>query len=123
MTIVDSSAPDEPAARTPEPAGTVSRSDDGDGAARIVVNGVLTATVAATAREMLVEACSPKAMPVVLDLQVVLDPADPEALLHLVDVAQSSCWAARCRLTVTASDHDVCEALAAAGIWPETCPP
>jgi anti-anti-sigma regulatory factor len=115
MTIVDGDFHDESATETP--AAPAVRLEVGPGAARVVLSGVLTAAVSAAARELLLDACELGAAAVVLDLQVVLDPADHDVLPHLVDVAQRRCWAARCRLDVTASDPEVCEALAAAGIW------
>lgn len=87
------------------------------GVVRVVVTGTLTAEVAATARELILDACELRANSVVLDLQVALDPTDRAALQHLVDVAERRCWAARCRLDITASDPAVEEALATGGIY------
>jgi hypothetical protein len=116
MTIVDGETHDEHATEIPTISAPAVRLEVDPGAARIVLTGVLTAAVSAAAREMFLEACELKAAAVVLDLQVVLDPEDREVLPHLVDVAQRRCWAARRWLDVTASDPEVCEALAAAGI-------
>jgi hypothetical protein len=120
MTIVDGEIHDESATETP--AAPAVRLEVGPGAARVVLSGVLTAAVSAAARELFLDACERRAAAVVLDLQVVLDPTDHEVLPHLVDVAQRRCWAARRRLDVTASDPEVCEALATAGIWPSPPP-
>jgi hypothetical protein len=86
------------------------------GVVRVVVAGMLTADVAATARELILDACELKSKAVVLDLRVAFDPTDPQALPHLVDVAARRCWAARCRLDIIASDPAVEEALATGGI-------
>ncbi len=93
------------------------RLEDGAGSVRVVVEGVLTAAVSASARELLMEVCELEPTAVVLDLRVVLNPADPGVLSHLLDVAQRRCWAARCQLTVTSPDPGVQETLAAAGIY------
>jgi hypothetical protein len=85
---------------------------------RIVVRGMLTDETAATAREMLLDACEQRAKGIVLAVEAELDPANPTVLQQLMDVAQRRCWAASRRLEVTATDPDVCDALAAIGIWP-----
>lgn len=85
---------------------------------RITMSGALTASTAATARELLVDACELATVAVVLDLTAVVGLEDPELLRHLVDVAQRRCWAARRRLDVTATDPDICAALATLGVWP-----
>jgi hypothetical protein len=87
------------------------------GVVRVVVSGLLTAEVSASARELILDACELRAKAVVLDLRVALDPAYREALPHLVDVAERRCWAARCRLHITASDPAVEAALATGGIY------
>ena len=113
MTIVDGGdATETPAAGVPDV-----RLEDGAGFVRVVVEGILTAAVSASARELLVEVCELEPTAVVLDLRVELNPAEPGVLSHLLDVVQRRCWAARCQLEVTSSDAEVCDALAAAGIY------
>ena len=110
MAVIESkysSAIDGPAVRLEVDAGIV----------RIVVTGLLTAAVSATARELILDACELNSKVVVLDLRVALDPAERDVLPRLVDVAERRCWAARCRLDITASDPAVEEVLAAAGIY------
>ncbi|MDX6260231.1 MAG: hypothetical protein QOH84_1919 [Kribbellaceae bacterium] len=88
------------------------------GVMRIVVEGVLTDAVSAAVRELLPDACGQGTEGVVLAFESALDPTGPEILERLVDVAQTYCWSASCRLEVTATDPEVCETLAGAGIWP-----
>jgi hypothetical protein len=90
------------------------------GVVRIVIGGVLTDGASAAARELLPDACEQGTEGVVLALEAELDPTDPDVLQRLVDVAQRYCWSASCRLEVTATDPEVCELLACAGIWPST---
>jgi hypothetical protein len=97
--------------------GPTARLEVAPGVARVVVTGTLTAEVVAIARELILDACELKSEAVVLDLRVTLDPTDPGALPHLVDVAERRCWAARCRLNITASDPAVEAALATGGIY------
>ncbi|MEV6412541.1 hypothetical protein [Kribbella sp. NPDC051718] len=85
---------------------------------RIVVGGVLTDATASTAREMLVDACERRAKGIVLTIDAELDPLNPTVLGLLMDMAQRRCWAASRHLEVTATNPNVCEALAAMGIWP-----
>ncbi|MEV8376497.1 hypothetical protein AB0P21_27385 [Kribbella sp. NPDC056861] len=87
------------------------------GVARIVVGGVLDEATAAAAREMLLEACDRGTTGVVLVIEAEVDPVNHDVLRHLVDVAQRRCWAASRRLDLVATDRDVCEALAAVGVW------
>jgi anti-anti-sigma regulatory factor len=112
MTIVDGETYDQAATAMP-----AVRLELDAGIARVVVGGVLTETVAAAARELLLDACEVATDVVVLDLRVILDPVDRDVLPHLVDVAHRRCWAARRRFELTVSDPEVREALAAAGIW------
>jgi hypothetical protein len=88
------------------------------GVARIVVGGVLDELAAAAAREMLLEACERGTTGVVLVVEAELEPGNHDVLRQLVDVAQRRCWAASRQLELVATDRDVCEALAAVGIWP-----
>jgi anti-anti-sigma regulatory factor len=113
MTVLDSESHNE----TPPADGPGVRLEVGPGAARLVLSGVLTATVSAAARELLLDVCDLNVESVVLDLQVVLDPTDHTVLPHLVDVAERRCWATRRRLEVIATNSEVAEALATAGIW------
>ncbi|MFI5707083.1 hypothetical protein [Kribbella sp. NPDC051620] len=87
---------------------------------RIVVGGVLTDATVSTAREMIVNACERRAKGIVLTIEAELDPRNPTVLGRLMDTAQRRCWAASRRLEVTATDPNVCESLAAMGIWPTT---
>jgi hypothetical protein len=112
MTIVDGETYDQAATAMP-----AVRLELEAGIARVVVEGVLTDIVAAAARELLLDACESKTTAVILDLRVILDPADHDVLPHLVDVAQRRCWAARRRFDLAVSDPEVREALAAAGLW------
>ncbi|MFI5693867.1 STAS domain-containing protein [Kribbella sp. NPDC051586] len=112
MTIVGGSAPERPAA----PAAVRLESDAG--VVRIVIDGSFSEAASAMAQELLLDACDRTAAGVVLAVEATVAAADHAVLRHLVDVAQRRCWAASCRLEVTAADPDVCEVLAAAGIWP-----
>jgi anti-anti-sigma regulatory factor len=116
VTIVDGGiyehAMEAPAAGDP-----AVRLEVGNGIVRVVLTGVLTAAVAAAARELLLEACELDATTVVLDLRVVLGPRDRDVLRHLVDVAQRRCWAVPRHLDVIAADPAVREALASTGIY------
>jgi hypothetical protein len=85
------------------------------GTARIVVRGAFCETTAAAARELLLDVCTPDLAGLVLAIEATVDPAEYDDLCHLVDVAQRRCWAASCRLEVTATDPGACDALAAAG--------
>jgi anti-anti-sigma regulatory factor len=89
---------------------------------RIVVGGVLTDETAATAREMLLDACERRTKGIVLSIEAELDPVNASVLGRLMDMAQRRCWAASRRLEVTATNPDVCEALATMGIWSSTRP-
>ena len=88
------------------------------GVVRIVVGGVLTEAASATARELLMDACERGTQGVALVVDAELEPANHDVLRHLVDVAQRRCWSASRRFEVVASDPEVCEVLATAGIWP-----
>ncbi|WP_328320918.1 hypothetical protein OHA70_23035 [Kribbella sp. NBC_00382] len=85
---------------------------------RIVVGGVLTDATAASAREMLLDACERRTKGIVLTIEAEFDPMNPDVLGRLMDMAQRRCWAASRRLEVTATDPMICEALATMGIWP-----
>lgn len=87
------------------------------GMARIVVGGVFSDAAAAMARELLVDACERATVGVVLAVEATVDAAHRDELCHLVDVAQRRCWAASCRLEVTALHPETRDALATAGIW------
>jgi anti-anti-sigma regulatory factor len=89
---------------------------------RIVVGGVLTDETAASARELLLDACEQRTKGIVLSIEAELDPMKPTVLGRLMDSAQRRCWAASRRLEVTATDPTVCEALATMGIYPSTDP-
>ncbi|MDX6283264.1 MAG: hypothetical protein QOH03_4335 [Kribbellaceae bacterium] len=108
MTVTDGAACNAAAVRWECDAGLV----------RIVVGGVLTDAISAAAREMLADACEEGTEGVALAIEAELDPKNPEVLGYLVDVAQRYCWSASRRLVVTATDPEVCEVLAGAGIWP-----
>jgi len=112
MTVIDATAHDLPTA----PAAVTW--DLTAGIARVVVRGTFSTTVSAMAREALLDACEQLPAALELVIEATVDPADADELRHLVDVAQRRCWAASCRLEVTALDPGACEALAAAGIWP-----
>ncbi|WP_344838566.1 hypothetical protein [Kribbella ginsengisoli] len=88
------------------------------GVFRIVVGRVLTETVSAAVRELLLDACERGTHGVVLVVEAELEPGNHDVLRHLVDVAQRRCWAASRRFEVVATDPEICEALATAGIWP-----
>ncbi|MEV5968221.1 hypothetical protein AB0L70_41025 [Kribbella sp. NPDC051952] len=110
MTITPESAHDRSA-----PAVTL---ESDAGVARIVIAGTFSDAASALAQELLVDACDRGTVGVTLAVEADVGPDDHAVLTHLVDVAQRRCWAASCRLEVTAADPDVCEVLAAAGIWP-----
>jgi hypothetical protein len=88
------------------------------GVVTIVVGGLLTEATSAAARELLLDACERGTEGVVLVVEAELGPANQDVLRHLVDVAQRRCWAASRRFEVVATDPEVCEVLATAGIWP-----
>ena len=113
MTIIGGSAHDQPAA----PAAAVRLESDA-GVVRIVIDGTFSEAASAMAQELLMDACDRAPLGVVLAVEADVGAADHAVLLHLVDVAQRRCWAASCRLEVTAANPGACEVLAAAGIWP-----
>jgi hypothetical protein len=113
MTMVGDSAQERPTAPVAEV-----RMESSAGLVRIVIEGSFSEAASAMARELLLDACERATAGVVLAVEATVAAADHDVLRHLVDVAQRRCWAASCRLEVTAADPDVCEVLAAAGIWP-----
>jgi hypothetical protein len=92
--------------------------DSGIGVVRIVIEGSFSEAASAMAQELLLDGCGRTTTSVVLVVEAAVPAADHAVLRHLVDVAQRRCWTAGCQLEVMAADPGVCEALAAAGIWP-----
>jgi hypothetical protein len=113
MTMVGGSAQE----RSTAPVAEV-RLESSAGLVRVVIDGSFSEAASAMAQELLLDACDRATAGVVLAVEATVAAADHDVLHHLVDVAQRRCWAASCRLEVTAADPDVCELLAAAGIWP-----